>query len=204
LAGAVKTAFDAAGVPTETDRFSKDASEHSSTVEKVRASNADVIFFGGYYAQGGRLIKQLRDADVRTPFVTADGSLDAQLVTTAGAEAAEGVILGCPCNIPSSNTTGKAKEFYDNYKKATGDNPAIYATEGYDAATAFITAIKEGNTTSEEINEYLKTAEYEGVSKQIKFKENGEPEATDIFIYQVIDGEIQLRGTSDEATLEQS
>jgi branched-chain amino acid transport system substrate-binding protein len=204
LAESAKAAFDEAGVTTETDKFAQAASDYSSTVEKIRAANADVIFFGGYYAQGGRLLKQLRDAGVDTPFVSGDGSLDAQLVSTAGAPAAEGAILSCPCNIPSADVTGPLKEFYDNYKESFDADPAIYATEGYDAATAFINAIKEGNTTSDEINEYLKTADFEGVSKPIKFKENGEPEANDIFVYQVVDGSIKLLGTTEEATLEQS
>ena len=204
LAEAVKASFDEAGVPTETDKFAQTASDYSSTVSKVRAANADVIFFGGYYAQGGRLLKQLRDAGVTTPFVSGDGALDAQLVSTAGEAAAEGAILGCPCNIPSADVSGDLKTFYDNYKESFDADPAIYATEGYDAATAFIKAVEDGNTTSEDINEFLKTVEFEGVSKPIKFKENGEPEANDIFIYQVKDGVVSLLGPSDEATLEQS
>ncbi|OLF10126.1 branched chain amino acid ABC transporter substrate-binding protein [Actinophytocola xinjiangensis] len=201
LAESVKASFDEGGVPTETDKFAQTASDYSSSVEKIRSSNADVIFFGGYYAQGGRLLKQLRDANVKTPFVSGDGSLDAQLVTAAGAPAAEGAILGCPCNIPSADVEGALKTFYDNFKKATGNDPAIYATEGYDAATAFIKAVEAGNTTSDKINEFLSTVEFEGVSKPIKFKENGEPEANDIFIYEVVDGTVTLLGTSAEATL---
>jgi branched-chain amino acid transport system substrate-binding protein len=202
LAEAVKATFDEKGVPTETDKFAQTASDFSSSVTKIRSANPDVIFFGGYYSEGGPLLKQLRDAGVTAPFVSGDGALDPQLVSAAGAPAAEGAILGCPCNIPSPDVTGDLKTFFDNYEKAFGDPPAIYSTEGYDAATAFISAIKEGNTTSDEINEYLKTLEFEGVSKPIKFKENGEPEANDIFVYQVVDGAIKLLGNTEEATLE--
>jgi branched-chain amino acid transport system substrate-binding protein len=204
IAESTKAAFDAANVATETDKFAQAASDYSSTVEKIRASNSDVIFFGGYYAQGGRLLKQLRDAGVEIPFVSGDGALDAQLVSTAGEAAAEGAILSCPCNIPSADVTGELKEFFDNYKAEFNENPAIYATEGYDAATAYINAIKEGNTTSDDINNYLASIDFEGVSKPIKFKENGEPEANDIFVYQVVGGEIKLLGTTEEAALEQS
>lgn len=202
LAQTVDAAFKEAGVTTETDKFAQTASDYSSTVSKVKSANADVVFFGGYYAQAGPLLKQLRDAGVTAPFVSGDGSLDAQLVSTAGAAAAEGAILGCPCNIPSANVTGKLKEFYDNYKSAFDVEPAIYATEGYDAATTFIKAVEAGNTTPEKINDFLKTVEFEGVSKPIKFQENGEPETNAIFIYQVKDGAVKLLGPSDEAKLE--
>lgn len=202
LAKTVEAAFKEAGVATETDKFAQTASDYSSTVSKVKSANADVVFFGGYYAQAGPLLKQLRDGGVTVPFVSGDGSLDAQLVSTAGEAAAEGAILGCPCNIPSADVTGPLKEFYDNYKSAFDVDPAIYATEGYDAATAFIKAIEAGNTTPEDINEFLKTVEFEGVSKPIKFQENGEPETNAIFIYQVQDGAVKLLGPADEATLE--
>jgi branched-chain amino acid transport system substrate-binding protein len=202
LAESAKAAFDQGGVATETDKFEQAASDYSSTVSKVKSSAPDVVFFGGYYAQGGRLLKQLRDDGVTAPFVTGDGSLDPQLISSAGEAAAEDAVVGCPCNIPTAAATGELKTFFDNYKKAFDTDPAIYATEGYDAATAFINAIKEGNTTGEKINTYLKTLDFEGVSKPIKFQENGEPEANDIFIYQVVDGAIKGLGPSDEAKLE--
>jgi branched-chain amino acid transport system substrate-binding protein len=202
LAEAVKKTFDEKGVATQTDKFAQAASDYSSSVTKIQSAAPDVIFFGGYYAQGGRLLKQLRDAGVKTPFVTGDGSLDPQLVSAAGEAAANGAIVGCPCNIPSEDVTGELKTFYDNYKKKFNTAPAIYATEGYDAATAFIDAVKAGNTTSDKINDFLKTLSYDGVSKPIKFKDNGEPEANDIFIYQVVDGAVKLLGPSDEAKLE--
>ncbi|GGP50376.1 branched chain amino acid ABC transporter substrate-binding protein [Saccharothrix coeruleofusca] len=202
LAEAVTKTFKDKGVTVENDKFSKDASDYSSTVTKVAAANPDVIVYGGYYAQAGRLLKQLRDGGVKATFASGDGSLDAQLVTGAGTQAAEGAVLACPCNIPSGDVTGTLKTFADNYKKSASADPAIYATEGYDAATAFIKAVEAGNTTSEKINEYLKTVNFEGVSKPIKFKSNGEPENNSIFVYQVKDGVLKLLGPSAEAKLE--
>lgn len=192
----VEAAFKDAGVETESDQFEKDESDLSSVVGKAKAFKPDVIFFGGYYAQAGRLLKQLRDGGVTATFASGDGSYDAQLIKAAGADAAEGAVLGCPCVVDPES------EFAASYKEATGSAPAIYSTEGYDAATAFIEAIKAGNTTGEKINEFLSTIDVKGVSKQIKFQENGEPEANDIYIYQVVDGALKLLGASGEAKLE--
>jgi branched-chain amino acid transport system substrate-binding protein len=205
LAKAAADAFTAKGVAVETNQFEKDESDYSTTVNAARASGADVIFFGGYYAQGGRLLKQLRDGGVTGLFATGDGSLDAQLVSGAGEQAAEGAVIGCPCNIPFGDVSDQKElnDFKTKFKEATGNDPAIYASEGYDAATLFINAIKDGKTDSESINEYLKTVDLKnGVSKPIKFKENGEPEANEIFVYEVIDGAIASLGPSTEAKLE--
>ncbi|RKT56707.1 branched-chain amino acid ABC transporter substrate-binding protein [Saccharothrix australiensis] len=202
LAETVAKTFNQKGVQVETDKFSKDASDYSSTVTKVKSANPDLIFFGGYYAQAGRLLKALRDDNVNTLFATGDGSLDKQLISGAGEKAAEGAVIACPCNIPSSEASGASKTFFENYKKSAGTDPAIYSTEGYDAATAYIKAVEAGKTTSEDINTFLSTLSFEGVSKPIKFKPNGEPENNSIFVYKVQGGVVKLLGPSVSAKLE--
>ncbi len=201
LADASFGAFEAAGVQVERDQFAQGASDYSSTVSKVTAFQPDVIVYGGYYAQAGRLLKQLRDGGVTATFASGDGSLDPQIIQGAGAPAAEGAVLACPCNIPFGATEGALKEFTDKYTAAIGTEPAIYSTEGYDSATLFIDAIKGGATTPEAINAYVSGATLDGVSKKITFKENGEPDTNSIFIYQVKDGALSLLGPSTEATL---
>lgn len=202
LAEAVAGAFKKEGVEVVTDKFEKDESDYSAVVNHAKAENPDVIVFGGYYAQGGRLLKQFRDGGVDALFASGDGSLDPQLITGAGKEAAEGAVLACPCLIPYGETSGPLGDFATKYKESANADPAIYSTEGYDSATAFIKAIEAGNTTAEKINEFLATADFEGVSKPIKFQENGEPESNEIFIYQVVDGELKALGAAAEAKLE--
>ncbi len=54
-------AFRERGIAVGTDQFARDVTDYSSTVNKVKAANPDVIFFGGYYSASGPLLKQLRD-----------------------------------------------------------------------------------------------------------------------------------------------
>jgi branched-chain amino acid transport system substrate-binding protein len=201
LADSSFQAFQAKGVTVARDQFAQAASDYSSTVAKVKAANPDVIVYGGYYAQAGRLLKQLRDAGITAPFASGDGSLDPGIIQGAGGPAAEGAILACPCNIPFGATSGPLKDFTDKYKAKFNVDPAIYSTEGYDAATLFIDAIKGGATTSDAINTYISGAKLTGISKDISFKPNGEPNSNSIFIYQVKNGALALLGPSGEAKL---
>lgn len=201
LADAAFAAFQAQGVQVERDQFAQAASDYSSTVAKVSAAQPDVIVYGGYYAQAGRLLKQLRDSGVTATFASGDGSLDPQIIAGAGAPAAEGAVLACPCNIPFGATEGVLADFTQRYKAAGNPDPAIYSTEGYDAATLFINAVKAGNTTPEAINTFVSGATLDGVSKKIAFKPNGEPDVNSIFIYQVKNGVLSLLGQSTEAKL---
>jgi branched-chain amino acid transport system substrate-binding protein len=201
LADSSFKSFQDKGVTVDRDQFAQAASDYSSTVAKVKAANPDVIVYGGYYAQAGRLLKQLRDAGITATFASGDGSLDPGIIQGAGAPAAEGAVLACPCKIPFGAQTGALKDFTDKYKAKFNVDPAIYSTEGYDAATLFINAIKGGATTPDAINTAISGAKLAGVSKDISFKPNGEPSSNSIFIYQVKGGALTLLGPSTEAKL---
>jgi branched-chain amino acid transport system substrate-binding protein len=202
FAATVKSTVEKAGVKTAADAIDTQASDYSSTVNKAKAFAPDAIFFGGYYAQGGKLIKQLREGGVKARFLSGDGSLDKGLAAGAGGTTADGSIIGCPCLIDPTGAAGAAsKTFAAAYKAKFGADTAIYSAEGYDAANAFIAAVKAGNTTPEKINTFLATIDTPGVSKQIKFSPAGEPTATDVYMYQVKGDQLPLLGNSKNATV---
>jgi branched-chain amino acid transport system substrate-binding protein len=189
------------GVKIQSDVIDKDGSDYASTVNKVKAAAPDAIFYGGYYAQGGRLLKQLRDAGVEAQFLSGDGSLDAGLAEGAGGNNADGAIVSCPCLIDPTGKAGPAsKKLSEAYKAKYNADTAIYVGEGYDAATAFIEAIKAGKTDVESINEYFKTIDVPGVTKQIKFAENGEPTTSDVFVYLFKGDSYSLIGNTKDAS----
>lgn len=202
LAATVKATAEKAGATTSEDAIDIQGSDYSSTVNKAKAFSPDAVFFGGYYAQAGKLLKQLREGGVKARFLSGDGSLDKGLAQGAGGTTADGSIIGCPCLIDPTGSAGAAsKKFAEEYKAKFNADPAIYSAEAYDAATAFIAAVKAGNTTAEKINSFLSTIDQAGVSKQIKFSSAGEPTATDVFVYQVKGTELPLLGNSKTATV---
>ena len=184
LADVVTKTLKDKGVSVQNDVIDPQGSDYAATVNKVKPANPDAIFYGGYYAQLGRLIKQLREGGVKARVLSGDGSLDPSLAKGAGGNNADGAIVGCPCNVdPTGQTSPTSKKFADEYKAKFKAAPAIYSAEGYDAATAFIEAIKAGSTDSQKINEYLTTVDVPGVTKQIKFGSNGEPAGGDVYVY---------------------
>ncbi|GAA4624900.1 branched-chain amino acid ABC transporter substrate-binding protein [Actinoallomurus vinaceus] len=202
LAATVKSTVEKAGAQTSGDSIDVQGSDYGATVNKVKAFNPDAIFFGGYYAQGGKLIKQLREGGVKARFLSGDGSLDKGLAQGAGGTNADGSVIGCPCLIdPSGTASAASKKFATDYKAKFNADPAIYSAEGYDAATAYISAIKAGNTTPEKINDYLSKIDVPGVSKEIKFSSTGEPTATDVYVYQVKGDQLPLLGNAKNATV---
>jgi branched-chain amino acid transport system substrate-binding protein len=168
------------------DSVPQQTQDYSSTVTGAKNSGATALFYGGYYADGGRILKQMRDNGLNATFVSDDGALDANLVKTAGAAAAEGAYLTCPC-APTAQVQNGAK-FIADYKAAFNTDPGTYSTEGYDSANVILQAIKAGKFDRKGINDFLKTVDYQGITKQIKFDAKGEVAEKTVYVYQVKNG----------------
>ncbi|MFC0042013.1 branched-chain amino acid ABC transporter substrate-binding protein [Actinomadura rayongensis] len=202
LGTTVESTVKAAGATTQVGVIDPNASDYSATVNQVKAFAPDAVFFGGYYAQAGKLVKQLRQAGVKSRFLSGDGSLDPGLAKGAGGTVADGSVIGCPCLIdPTGKASPASKKFSEAYKAKYKTDTAIYSAEGYDAASAFIAAIKAGNTKAEDINKFLSTVDVPGVSKQIKFTPTGDPASSAIYVYEIKGATLPLVGDAKTAKL---
>jgi branched-chain amino acid transport system substrate-binding protein len=190
LANDVETAIKANG-GSVAKRVTLDpkAQDFSAAVNDVKAANPDVVFYGGYYQEAGRLRKQLADAGVNATFMSGDGSLDVGFISAAGA-AAEGALIGCPCNLATPDDPGPLGQFFKLYKDTIGSDPGIYSPEGYDAANVLIEGILKGNDTRAKLLGWLENefTSYKGISKTVEFEPNGNVKATDVFIFEVKGG----------------
>ena len=175
---------DLASMVVGNDSVQQKQTDFSATVTKVTASNADAMFYGGYYAEAAIMVKQLRQQGWKGTFVAGDGVKDDGFIKAAGA-AAEGTILTCPCLPPE-----KAPAFQSAFKAAYGSDPATYSAEGYDSANVFLAAIAAGKTTPADVLNFVKSYSGQGVTKQIKFDSHGEPSAITVWAYKVSGGKI--------------
>ncbi|MDQ6696773.1 MAG: branched-chain amino acid ABC transporter substrate-binding protein [Actinomycetota bacterium] len=184
----------------DTEVIDPKGQDYSAAVNKVKAANPDVVFYGGYYEQAGRLKKQLADAGVKATFISGDGALDVGFVKAAGS-AANGALLSCPCYFASDVSPGKIGAFAKSYTKINkGAVPGTYSTEAYDAANILMNGIKAGNTDRESLLKYvdgIKTAK-EAISKDVTFAKNGNIKAQGIFIFEVKNGKIVLKVATDK------
>lgn len=166
------------------DTIQTGQTDFSATVTAIRSANADAVFFGGYYAEGGLLAQQMRGAGIEATFVVPDGVKDPGYIEAAG-DAAEGTIITCPCVPPEEE-----QEFFTAFEEAFGTAPATYSAEAYDAANVMLEGILEGNTDRESLLEWINDYEGEGITKNITFDEAGEPQEVAVWAYKVENGEI--------------
>ncbi len=167
--------------------FDKGELNMSPAVNAAAPKKPDIIFYGGYYAEAGRLKKALGD-DPRTKdavFISGDGSLDQGFLDNAGVNA-DGSIIACPCNLATAKSPGALGAFSKAYTKAFGQDPGTYSSEAFDAANILMDGIKAGNTTRAKLLAYVeKTKSYKGISKQLDFAENGNITTTNVYLFEV-------------------
>src|SRR3954452_13299044 len=184
LADIVKKTLGSTVVATDT--VQQKQTDFSPTVTKIRAAAPDAVFYGGYYAEAGLLKKQMTDAGLKTTLVVGDGVKDEGFITAAGAKAANGTVMTCPC-LPPDKAGGT---FYADYKKAYNAEPATYGAEGFDAAKILLDGVAAGKTTREDMVSFVKSYDKPGVTKQLKFDDKGEPSEITVWAYKVEAGKI--------------
>jgi len=170
LATGVKQTLGALVVGTDETEADGKQTDFSGTVQKVVSSGATVLFYGGYYTNGGLILKQLRAAGWKGTLVGGDGMDDPGLAKAAGNANATGTILTCPCS-PSTKAGGT---FVADYKAKWSQDAGTYSDVAYDAANMFLQGIDAGNTTPDKLNTYLSTVDYKGVANEYKFTSVGE------------------------------
>jgi branched-chain amino acid transport system substrate-binding protein len=202
LADGTREALEKAGVTTVlNETIDPKSQDFSAVVNQVRALSPppDMIFYGGYYSEAGRLKKQLTDGQVNVRFLSGDGSLDVGFVASAGIPASEGVQVTCACKLATDDAPGKLGEFAKAYQAKWNTPPATYSTEGYDAANILISGIKAGKTTRQALLDYVENlGAYEGAGKTIEFQDNGNIKAGDVFVYEFRSGKPTVVGTIQE------
>jgi branched-chain amino acid transport system substrate-binding protein len=151
----------------------------------MKDANPAVIFYGGYYGEAVKLSKQLRDAGVTATLVFGDGVKDQAGYADAAGPAAEGAIIACPCKDGSAEFIAAWQKKYNN------EVPGTYGAEYYDAANVFLNVIKAGAKDRAAVLAAVKSYDAAGITKQIKFGENGDAtEASTVYIYKVSGGKI--------------
>ena len=156
-------------------------------VDEVRSAEPDVVFFGGYYSQAGRLLGELRAAGVSATFVSGDAVKDDGFIQAAGVRAADGAVLTCPCE-PSEHDPA----FAARYRARFGHEPGAYSAEAYDAAAVFLKGIDAGRTTRPRMEDFVDSYSGPGSTAWIRFTGNGElvDSSVTVWAYRVRGGQI--------------
>lgn len=189
LATEVKKQFEKDGVQVVAfEGITAGEKDYSAIVNQVMAKNPDMIYFGGYYAEAGILIKQLREKGYKGHFMGGDGLDSADMLKIAG-DAANGVVF--TSTVGDINGTEEGKKWVEEFEKATGKKAGIFTSFGYDAMNVTLNGLQEAikanggkKPTREQVLEAIhKTTDFQGQFVKVSFDEKGDNKYAQVFAY---------------------
>ncbi|MGB0126885.1 MAG: branched-chain amino acid ABC transporter substrate-binding protein [Rhodocyclaceae bacterium] len=206
VADEVEKAVIANGGEIVAREFTTDKStDFAAILTKVKATNPEVLFFGGMDAQGGPMAKQMQTLGLATKLglytklLMADGGCTTEFHKLAG-PAAEGAYCSLP-GVPLDKMPG-GTDFKNRYKAKFNTDIQLYAPYVYDAVGVIIDAMKRANSVEPAV--YLpalaKTDGFQGVTAKIQFDDKGDIKDGDITLYQAANGKWDPRDTLGGST----
>lgn len=163
-----------AGAKIVAREYSTDkAFDFSAVLTRVKRENPDAIFFGGMDAQGGPMLKQMRQYSIAAPLVGGDGLCTAEMIRLAGA-ALDGNLFCADGGRSLAKMPGGAA-FAAKFRQKYGEPVQLYAPYAYDAMTAiYRAAVAAQSTDPDKIVQALHHVSFSGVTGQIAFDERGD------------------------------
>ncbi|WP_218915353.1 branched-chain amino acid ABC transporter substrate-binding protein [Hippea maritima] len=159
-----------------TGKITSGAQNFTPILTKIKSFHPDVIYFGGYYTDGGLIRAQMVQLGMKADFVGGDSNDNPEFIKLAGKAAVGAYLVNVP--LPEMLPYDAAKKFLKAYKETYHENPAsIWTLFNVDGLRAILYAAEQTKTTdTKKIADYLhnKLKDFPGITGPISFAPNGE------------------------------
>ncbi|MEU8228437.1 branched-chain amino acid ABC transporter substrate-binding protein [Actinoplanes sp. NPDC048967] len=196
LAESTATAARRTAGLTVTGQFelSQGAPDYSRIAGSVRAGKADIVYYTGYYAEAGQLIKDLRGNGFTGKIVVGDGATDGPLLenlTPAQSRDVYGTALIFPEFLP------ELADWSKRYQAAFGAPPGPSTVEAYDAVNVALDAVKRaGSTDREAVRKAIAATDLAAMSGPLSFNPDGTRTTPKFLLLRAENGKFGLAPTA--------
>ncbi len=186
------------------DAINPDDQDFTPILTNIGEAGLDAVYFTGYHAQGGLLLRQTKELGLDIKWMMGNASNNPEMVEIAGVDAAAGTFITTE-PLPKDLEYPEAKAFVEAFTEAYDEPPAsVWWLLAAEAFNVIAYAIQETESTDPAVlAEYLHTdfKDYPGLSGPIiGFDEKGDRIGTIHVLYQINDqGEITLYSEQPEA-----
>ncbi len=180
LADETKKALNKAGLrETMFEAYNKGDKDFTALVSKMKAAKIDAVFLGGYHAEGGLLVRQMRDQGMKTTLFGGDSLVTNEFWSITG-PAGEGTMMTFgpdPRNKPQA--VAVVKKFKDK-----GIDPEGYTLYTYAAFQIWAQAVaKAGTLDAKKVAETIRAGKWNTVLGQIGYDKKGDITVLDYVWY---------------------
>lgn len=172
---------------------SNTATDFNAILTSIKATQPDVIFYGGMDAQAGPMSKQMKRLGIKAKLMGGDGVQTPEFIKLAG-NAADGQYAST-CGVPRDQMPGFA-DFSKRFKSKFNTEVQVYAPYEYDAVRVLVDSMKRAGSADPKkyLAEVGKT-NYTGVTGKVAFDDKGDVKNGAVTIYQVRNGKWEVVST---------
>ncbi|MDZ7853705.1 MAG: ABC transporter substrate-binding protein [Halomonas sp.] len=160
--------------------------DYAAEIARIRASDADSLFFFLPGGMGISFMKQWENSGVEMPVFGAAFSFDETIIKAVGS-AAIGAMNTSHWAYDLDNAANQA--FVEGFQEAYDRMPTLYAAQGYDTARLILSALDKAHPSDKDaFREALRAADFDSVRGEFRFGPNHHP-IQDIHVREVVEGE---------------
>ena len=183
------------GEVVATEIFSRDESDLFPYVTKIKAAAPDAVITAANTQQAANLTTQLRQLGITVP-IMGEGSFASQAYLDLVEDMGEGVV-GLVEYVPSIDSE-KNKAFVEEYVSRYVEEPTKFSAAGYNTVHIMADAInRAGSTDPEAIKEALAATDFDGLTGNVKFADNGQAYNFTVYLAKVTDGVPEVIGSGE-------
>ena len=152
------------------EQISQGDKDFSELIGKLKKAGVVAVYFGGYQAEAGLLVRQAQDQGLKAQFIAGDALVTDEFWKASG-PAGEGVLMTFR---PDPRDRAPAKDVLDEFKKQDYD-PAGYTLFAYAALQVFADAAAQGKSVKlVDLAKALHSHKYGTVIGSIAFDKKGD------------------------------
>ncbi len=159
----------------------------TAVLTKIKAMNPDVIYYSGYYTDGGLLRAQQLQLGINADFVGGDSNDNPDFYKLAGKTAQGTVLINFPT--PEILPYKEAKKYLLAYKERFKiDPPSIWPVTNADGLRAVIEGVEKTKSfDTKKISDYIRNEmkDFPGITGPFNIREDGERVGAKFVVYKM-------------------
>lgn len=145
-------------------------SDYSAVITKLKSLNPDLIYFGGYHAELGLLLRQAREQGLKTQFMGPEGVANKDLVAIAG-PAVEGLLVTLPSDFTKLPGNEKVLENFKKYKRSPD---GAFTLTAYAAVQILVDSINAVGQDPTKVADHMHKATFNTAIGKVEYDTKGD------------------------------